>query len=776
MKTLLILLLATVAQTQAEQRAKTDHAKGKPAKLITTRSEQAVTGAGICPCPESKPLKAEDAQKSLSYFKENKPYNSFDLSKDMSSAQATSHFSELPGQKGRGIVALNTPSELNACLEEGDVLVYFRTSNDVPSANNLQGHIQEGTSHAAVVMKDKDGKFYHIDSPQGYGGPYSFSGPFHVMKLRKNKLYGDKKPEEVLKRVKELALKMQGTVQYDSSLTTDVYVEGKKLAGAKAKLPEIMKRGCEAVCSKIEGGKCPPMYCSELVYTLYALAGVEDLEAEGLSALVKRLEEDVFKGLPEGEKGLMRQRFVDTMFNDQALRAVMPEAQRNSARTLVETLMNPNTPQFVRDTVDATRGPIFFPHSFIREARKDEGAFCYAGSYLGGAFGSGGGAVGQAQQPVPPSANLYLTLQGHYTDVLSAQFSPDGHSLVTASENTTKIWDAQTGQPKAVLQRFQTWVQSAEFSPDGKSLVTASSDKTAQLWDVQTGQLKKTLQGHSSSVRSAQFSPDGKFIVTASDDNTAKLWDVQTGQLKATLQGHSATVLSAQFSPDGKFIVTASRDNTAKLWDAQSGQLKATLQGHSETVRSPQFSPDGKFIVTASDDDTAKLWDVQTGQLKATLQGHSANVLSAQFSPDGKTIVTASHDKTAKLWDVQTRQLKATLQGHSGSVYTAKFSPDGKFIVTASRDRTAMLWVAGASVSERATDFMSRLYAAGPENTDAALAALTDPNNQTEWKNLVTAMKNHAGLTKEAVHTLVNNQVSAVPMQNALKTIADTFY
>ena len=33
-------------------------------------------------------------------------------------------------------------------------------------------------------------------------------------------------------------------------------------------------------------------------------------------------------------------------------------------------------------------------------------------------------------------------------------------------------------------------VESAEFSPDGKSIVTASYDKTARVWDAQTGQAR----------------------------------------------------------------------------------------------------------------------------------------------------------------------------------------------------------------------------------------------------------------------------------------------
>ena len=73
-------------------------------------------------------------------------------------------------------------------------------------------------------------------------------------------------------------------------------------------------------------------------------------------------------------------------------------------------------------------------------------------------------------------------------------------------------------------------MSSAQFSPDGKRIVTASQDKTARVWDAQSGQPLTEPLKHDNKVNSAQFSPDGKRIVTASDDNTARVWDAQSGQ------------------------------------------------------------------------------------------------------------------------------------------------------------------------------------------------------------------------------------------------------
>ncbi len=155
------------------------------------------------------------------------------------------------------------------------------------------------------------------------------------------------------------------------------------------------------------------------------------------------------------------------------------------------------------------------------------------------------------------------------------------------------------------LEGHSDGVSSANFSPDGSKIVTASMDKTARVWDLQ-GKLLTTISDDSDGVNSANFSPDGSKIVTASGDKTARVWDLQ-GKLLATISGHSDGVNSANFSPDGSKIVTASGDKTARVWDLQ-GNLLATISGHSDRVYSANFSPDGSKIVTASRDKTARVW------------------------------------------------------------------------------------------------------------------------------------------------------------------------
>ncbi len=185
--------------------------------------------------------------------------------------------------------------------------------------------------------------------------------------------------------------------------------------------------------------------------------------------------------------------------------------------------------------------------------------------------------------------------------------------IVSASaDETTRIWDADTGNHLRTLKRHTYGVNSLAFSPDGRELASSSgSDATIQLWDADTGKLLRTLTGHTSSVYGVAFSPNGRIIASGSSDDTIQLWDADAGELLRTLTRPSAvSVFSVAFSPDGSTIASGSLDNTISLWEVDTGKHLRKPKGHTEKVSSVAFSPDGHTLASGSWDGTVLLWEV----------------------------------------------------------------------------------------------------------------------------------------------------------------------
>jgi len=295
------------------------------------------------------------------------------------------------------------------------------------------------------------------------------------------------------------------------------------------------------------------------------------------------------------------------------------------------------------------------------------------------------------------SGEEIMTLRGHQYDVLSASFSPDGKQIVSAGDyGEIKVWDASTGSEVMALNRHDGWISSVVFSPDGKQIVSAGyDDNTIKVWDAETGNELMTLRGHEGWVSSVAFSLDSRRIVSSGRDNTIKVWDATTGSEVMTLRGASYSVVS--FSPDGKFIISGA-DKKIKILDSETGDELMTLRGHNGPIESVSFSPDDTKIVSGAMDNTIRIWDVASGDELMTLRGHEAIVTSVLFTPESRQIISGSWDNTIRVWDVTIDRELTRFAGHKrfagykSLVPSIAFSPDGKRIVSRSYDGKVKVW------------------------------------------------------------------------------------
>ncbi|KAJ3535234.1 hypothetical protein NM688_g7006 [Phlebia brevispora] len=273
------------------------------------------------------------------------------------------------------------------------------------------------------------------------------------------------------------------------------------------------------------------------------------------------------------------------------------------------------------------------------------------------------------------SESYVLKQQGHYFDMNTLSYAPDGQNVATGGDDgKVKVWNTISGFCFVTFSEHSAAVSGVEFAKQGQVLFSASLDGTVRAFDLIRYRNFRTF----TSPTPVQFSclavdPSGEVVAAGSADSfEVFLWSVQTGKLLDVLSGHEGPISSLAFSPTGNLLASGSWDRSVRVWNVFARSHAVEPYQLSGDVLAVAFRPDGKELAASTLDGQITFFDVALGRQTSTIEGRkdisggrkaddrvsAANNASGKsfnsltYSADGSFLLCGGSSKYVVIYDV----------------------------------------------------------------------------------------------------------------------------
>jgi periodic tryptophan protein 2 len=275
------------------------------------------------------------------------------------------------------------------------------------------------------------------------------------------------------------------------------------------------------------------------------------------------------------------------------------------------------------------------------------------------------------------SESYILKQQGHYFDMNTLAYAPDGQTIATGGDDgKVKVWSTYTGFCFITFTEHSAPISSVAFAKQGSVLFSASLDGTIRAYDLIRYRNFRTFTSPSPvQFSSLAVDPSGEVVAAGSTDSfEVFLWSVQTGKLLDVMAGHTAPVSSLAFSPSGaNQLASGSWDKTVRVWSifGRSGAVEPFSL--SSDVLAIAFRPDGKEVAVSTLDGQITFFNIQESKQTNVIEGRkdisggrklddrvsAANSTSTKsfnslaYTADGRCVLAGGNSKYVVLYDVR---------------------------------------------------------------------------------------------------------------------------
>ena len=297
--------------------------------------------------------------------------------------------------------------------------------------------------------------------------------------------------------------------------------------------------------------------------------------------------------------------------------------------------------------------------------------------------------------PGTPDLGVYETESGrrrlqlaHSNAVNALTWSLDGRYLATGChDGKVFLWDAGTGEQKAVLEGHEDFVVSLGFDHSGELLASASWDGTYRFWDLISARPALIARG---GAYQTCFSPDDRRLAYVFYGAQAGIFELTRSRelrwLPAGVEA-SSPAWTLDFSPDGR-LAAGCFGSSLCLWDLANGKIVACLR--VPLCRSVLFAPDQSAFITCGADGLFR-WPLKLSKdpdgdrlrigLRQSLRD-GIYFVHGSLSADGRWVAAANqHASAISIYEVEHPTNRFDLTSHPGVDYVA-LSPDARWVAS----------------------------------------------------------------------------------------------
>jgi len=248
-------------------------------------------------------------------------------------------------------------------------------------------------------------------------------------------------------------------------------------------------------------------------------------------------------------------------------------------------------------------------------------------------------------------------------EVSAIEFSPDEKYLAIPkykNETDVGLIDLETYQVYHILSGHTDWVTCVDFSPDGTTVATGSDDATVRIWKRigSSFMFHQQMNAHGASIANLCFSQNSKLLAVCGK-NIIRIYQKEYDQFLPyqTITSQARFVNGLAFHPDNKILAVGTYDGTVLVYKDNGKQfvLHQSLSAHNKMVHSIDYTSDGQYMATGSWDSQICLW--KHLKLKFSkigeFQAHKKQVYDIAFHPDGNCLASGSEDNTVLIWQIQ---------------------------------------------------------------------------------------------------------------------------